>query len=200
MDNSPVEMLQDVREFEQLLAIFKEHGPTRVLEVGSYYGGTLWQWMNNMLPGNRVVSVDSGVPEGDVRFPDMEAARQLWAGWAMETGVKLTVVRGNSHDEAIIKKVRRFEPYDFIFIDAGISFDDCQADFENYFPMLRPGGLIVFHDIACTDNNLAKIEKGTWWRWLVAKGEYKTSEIRLGAPGTWGIGIIERTYDDPDAG
>lgn len=198
MDKSPVEMLQEVREFEKLLDIFKKHGPTRVLEVGSYYGGTLWQWMNNMLPGNRVVSVDTGVPETDVRFPDMEAARQSWTAWAMETGIKLTAYRGNSHDEAIIKKVRRFEPYDFIFVDAGISFADIQADFDNFFPMLRPGGLIAFHDIACADNNPAKIEKGTWWRQLVAKGEYKTTEILLGAPGTWGIGIIERTYNDPD--
>lgn len=37
-------------------------------------------------------------------------------------------------------------PYDVLFIDAGHSLRDVVADEFDYTPMVRPGGLVVFHD------------------------------------------------------
>ncbi len=37
-------------------------------------------------------------------------------------------------------------PYDLLFIDAGHTFDDVAADYADYAPLVRPGGIIAFHD------------------------------------------------------
>lgn len=36
--------------------------------------------------------------------------------------------------------------YDFLFIDAGHSFEDARLDHRDYGPMVRKGGIIAFHD------------------------------------------------------
>lgn len=37
-------------------------------------------------------------------------------------------------------------PYDLIFIDAGHTFEDARCDYLTYAPMIRPGGIVAFHD------------------------------------------------------
>ena len=37
-------------------------------------------------------------------------------------------------------------PYDFLFIDAGHTAEDARRDHTNYGPLVRPGGIIAFHD------------------------------------------------------
>jgi predicted O-methyltransferase YrrM len=39
------------------------------------------------------------------------------------------------------------EPLDFLFIDGAHTKEGCEADFRLYEPRLRPGGLLVLHDI-----------------------------------------------------
>jgi hypothetical protein len=41
---------------------------------------------------------------------------------------------------------RGHAPYSFIFVDAGHSYEDVRRDHAAYGPLLRPGGLIAFHD------------------------------------------------------
>lgn len=37
-------------------------------------------------------------------------------------------------------------PYDLLFVDADHSFDGVKLDHETYGPLVRPGGVIAFHD------------------------------------------------------
>lgn len=37
-------------------------------------------------------------------------------------------------------------PFDFLFIDASHLYADVKADYENYSPLVRRGGIIAFHD------------------------------------------------------
>lgn len=39
-----------------------------------------------------------------------------------------------------------YAPYDLLFIDAGHSAEDARRDHANYGPMVRPGGIVAFHD------------------------------------------------------
>lgn len=48
-------------------------------------------------------------------------------------------------DEAM-EVAHQYAPYDFLFIDAGHSAEDARRDHANYGPMVRPGGIIAFHD------------------------------------------------------
>lgn len=40
----------------------------------------------------------------------------------------------------------KHEEYDFVFIDGSHVFGDVVADFQSYFPKVKKGGLIFFHD------------------------------------------------------
>ena len=39
------------------------------------------------------------------------------------------------------------KPIDFLFVDGSHEFDDVMQDFSDFFPWLKPGGLIAFHDV-----------------------------------------------------
>lgn len=68
---------------------------------------------------------------------------------------------GNTHDNHIVEAVRG--TYDFLFIDAGHRYDDVAKDHALYAPMVRPGGIVAFHDAAKRPGYEDEIGV---WRWL----------------------------------
>ena len=40
-----VDVFQNEWELDQMLAVVERLSPSRVLEVGSWHGGTLWHWL-----------------------------------------------------------------------------------------------------------------------------------------------------------
>lgn len=60
-------------------------------------------------------------------------------------------IRGNSHDQVTIDAAKAQladgELYDMLFIDGDHKMPGIQLDWENFFPMVKPGGLIMLHDI-----------------------------------------------------
>lgn len=52
----------------------------------------------------------------------------------------------NTHDVEALHFAKVCGPYDMLFIDAGHGFGDAKADHEEYGALVRPGGLIAFHD------------------------------------------------------
>lgn len=60
-----------------------------------------------------------------------------------------TVMPGlDTHSAEAIETAGGLGPYDFLFIDAGHKIEDIRQDYADYAPMVRPGGIIAFHD-AC---------------------------------------------------
>jgi len=64
-------------------------------------------------------------------------------------------VCGDSRDENTIKKVKESlvegEYYDILLIDGGHDYKTVKADWNNYMPMVKAGGLILLHD-TCNKN------------------------------------------------
>lgn len=58
----------------------------------------------------------------------------------------ITQFRGNTHSVQARAWASELEPLDFLFIDAGHTRYDVMADYRDYSPLVRPGGLIAFHD------------------------------------------------------
>jgi predicted O-methyltransferase YrrM len=185
----PVPVYQDEGELNQLRQLVREHKPARILEIGSLFGGTLWAWMQDA-PGATIVSVDIGVQSFDYRHEEVEAARHFWPTWERATGCTLVQMRSDSTVIDTIDAVRAYGPFDFIFIDGGHWFQVAMADFQNYWPMLRPGGLLAMHDIAYPDNNPDNYGVAAVWRQVRENGEWREI-IRPNNPeGIWGIGVV----------
>ena len=127
-----VDVFQNLWELDQFLAVIERHKPKRVLEVGSWHGGTLWHWLQFH---GRVVAIDD----------EMRMAEE-WKGWAKKAKADLHLLQGYSQQESIVEAARELGPYDFIFIDADHRYEPVKADWENYSPMIAPGGIFAFHD------------------------------------------------------
>jgi len=63
---------------------------------------------------------------------------------------KIICLAGNSHYHEVKRAVEaRLKPHllDVLYIDADHSYDGVAADFHLYSPLVRMGGVIIFHDI-----------------------------------------------------
>jgi predicted O-methyltransferase YrrM len=177
---APVQVFQWAAEFEQLLDIYRERAPKRVLEIGTYHGGSLWHWLQNARPGATVVSVDSYKVGPD--------NRDMYESWC-PARVKVIALAGDSHDTAIAAEVKKLAPYQWVWIDGGHRYTDVKTDWELYGSMCAPGGIVCFHDILPASRQHRDIEVSQLWAELTA--EHETEEIVADRAATWGgIGIV----------
>jgi predicted O-methyltransferase YrrM len=194
MSDCPVELLQDESEIDQLIRDFYiPLKPRQVLEIGSLYGGSLWYWIQNSERGTKIVSVDK-IPNNELhKMIDVLEARQLWDGWANRAGVFLQKITGNSNNYEVREWVQTSAPFDFIFIDGGHDIKTVNNDWNLYYPMLKDGGVIAFHDIAYGGENKHCIEVGKWWQQMKDAGLFgdDVTEI-IRTPEKWGIGVIRK--------
>ncbi len=184
---APVPIFQHQFEWQQLLALYARHKPMRVLEIGTYHGGTLYHLLRLAQPGATVVSIDvyNTGPDTDNRacYPD----------WTPE-GVTLHVIVADSRKASTAKRAAEYGPFDWIWIDADHYEASVQADWDNYRPLAAPGGVVAFHDII-THASWPSIEVEKVWRRIQRQG-YVTQEIAwsTGVPPNdqgWGaIGIV----------
>lgn len=174
MTTTPVPILQHQAEFDQLLQLYRERGPHRVLEVGTYHGGTLYHWLQNAAPDAYVVSVDHHVHADN---------RHLFPDWA-RPDTELVIISGDSTDPATAEAAAVFAPYDWIFIDADHHDASVRADWKLYGALAAPGAIVAFHDI--TEGNDPSIQVAPLWAELAVNEE--TSEIKL--TNGFGIGIV----------
>lgn len=161
-------------EWEQTLRLFRLRDPRTVLEVGSDFGGTLKGWLLNAAPGATIVNVD-----------DRAVDAETWQGWARARGSTLHTIRGDSRAAETIAQAATHAPYDWIFIDADHSYDFVSLDWRNYGPLVRPGGVVAFHDI----NERNGYGVSQLWREIQAEG-YVTQEINAQLPSLCGVGVV----------
>lgn len=184
---SAPEMLQNPQEFAQLLAVVIGLKPRRVLEIGSMYGGTLYQWMRFAAPQALVVSVDLIVSQDDPRHAGVLAERARWGEYAAQFGADLRVIVGDSTAPETIRQVQAISPeYDFVFIDGCHDTPVVRADFETYSTLVRPGGVVALHDVSVADNSVHGT--GRYWRSLRPTLERFTEFNER--PGEFGIGVV----------
>lgn len=133
----------------------------RIVEIGSFQGGTLWFW-RRLAPDALIVAIDIGVhcdgcsarrahsdcPRDRIRqnadvFIEQDSRNANTIGIvADKVGLREIALHGWAglfpEDAGI----------DLLFIDGNHSFDAVEADFQNYAPMLSPQGIVVLHDVA----------------------------------------------------
>lgn len=170
--DTPVDLLQNAAEFAELLDLYRERAPKRVLEIGSYEGGSMFHWVRLARPGAIVVSVDLDQRAGD-----------RYGAWAAP-GVRTVAIVGDSTVESTVKAAAVFAPYDWIFIDADHHTDYVRADWEHYGALAAPGAIVAFHDVLPSRDPSIEVAP----LWAEIRAEHETREIA--ALGGLGIGVV----------
>ena len=139
----------------QLLEMILSLKPKTVVEIGCYIGvSTLWiaHALETLGGEGRVLSVDLFYPKFPVppfsydylHDPEARAKQAL-----QEAGLghRSTFYRCLSSDFATRFPSISPGPIDFVFVDGDHSDGGCLDDFISFYPLLRIGGQMLFHDI-----------------------------------------------------
>jgi cephalosporin hydroxylase len=132
---------QRLDELTEVLVLAERLFPKTVVEVGSASGGTLYAWRELHA---QVFAVSLTVPT---------VYGQLHPHGA-------TVLEGDSHDPATLRRLKDQlvgRPVDVLFIDGDHSYEGASRDFEMYTPLVRPGGLVLVHDIAGKEPGVSRM-------------------------------------------
>ncbi len=135
-------------EFRQLLAEVLKIRPRAMLEIGTATGGSLFALAQMCAPDAHIISID--LPRGRFGGGYPRWKIPLYKSFASATQ-QLDLIRADSHEPATAARVNELlagRMLDLLFIDGDHSYDGVRQDFEAYKPLVRPGGLIAFHDIA----------------------------------------------------
>ncbi len=175
-------------EIEQLATLVHQRKPQTIVEIGTKWGGTLAIWCAIADPKATIVSIDlpGGIHGGG--YPGWRAL--VYRRFSQPKQI-LRLLRKDSHQPATRDLLTTFFPaggIDFLFIDGDHTYEGVKKDFEMYSPMVRPGGLVAFHDI-CTKTD-ATCKVNTFWEEIRKK--HKSWEYILHPDqDVYGIGVLE---------
>jgi predicted O-methyltransferase YrrM len=190
--------LQMEEEFVPTLELVAELDPEVVVEIGTAWGGTLFAWAQVAHPEAHLISVDLG-PKGEGYTQEYVPRFRQFCG----RGQRLTCVLGDSKSAAVQQEVRSAvggRDVDLLFIDGDHSYEGAKNDFDTFSPLVRPGGLVVFHDARLsriTPNEQQRV-RSTWGTcvsddaplidtlWEEVKHDYRHVEFMHGT----GIGVL----------
>lgn len=79
----------------------------------------------------------------------------------MDVKDRCKFVAGDSHSPETLQKVKNElgedKLFDMFFIDGDHSYEGSKADFYDYLPMIKPGGIILMHDTVNTDAGVSRL-------------------------------------------
>jgi predicted O-methyltransferase YrrM len=187
-----VPLVQVRSEIVQLLELLEEEKPRVVLEIGTAGGGTLFLFAQAAASDATLISIDLA----DRLFGGgyHVSRKVLYTGFARGRQ-RIELVRASSHDPRTREAVERIlggRPVDFLFIDGDHTYEGVRQDYLDYRELVRPGGLIAFHDIVpCPSRPESVGGVPDFWRELEAEGGTWTFVDPAGEGG-FGIGLVRR--------
>ena len=161
-------------ELGEALELIASIKPNVIVEIGCDVGGTLFAWC-------QVCPYVYGITLADNSYNTGGQGQPLVTHGA-------TVHVGDSHDPASLDWLTgqlSGRPADVLVIDGDHLVDGVHADLAMYGPLIRPGGLILLHDIASVGDPRAEV----WKVWPELAERYETTEIRDPAH-AYGWGVI----------
>lgn len=132
-----LQILSEITALAQEVAALK---PRVILEIGTARGGTSLIWAH--IAEKKLITCDLLDKKG--------GADLVRAFPPPKSKCEVAVMVGDSHSSEFRERVEQElngEPVDFLFIDGDHTEAGVRQDYEDYGPLVRPGGLIAFHDI-----------------------------------------------------
>lgn len=156
---------QDGWEMYQMLRHVAELKPQVIVEIGVDGGGSLATWKAAFNP-RLLIGIDTN------KRPELDPYTMIFA---------------DSNDPNTVKKLKHLiggSPIDFLFIDGDHTYAACKKDYQLYAPLVRPGGIIGFHDT--NNRGIAGVEVDQFMHELDDMQAFKTADYKAGngSPGT----------------
>lgn len=101
------------------------------------------------------------------------------------------LIIGNSRNKNVVEQVEECLggcSLDLLFIDGDHTYNGCKSDFDIYSKLVRPGGLIAFHDIRGAKHGSFQV----WKFWNELKKKYEHREFAVKKEDN-GIGVLVYT-------
>jgi predicted O-methyltransferase YrrM len=172
--DNPILLAQVRSEITELGKHLAAAPPKYSLEIGTNYGGTLLLLCTLSAPDATIISVD--LPAGP--FGGGYPLRKIPLYHRFARGKqRLRLLRGDAHLPETRRRVEAMldgHPLDYLFIDADHTYEGVSSDFSLYSPLVRPGGMVAFHDIA-TYNPDTKCKVNRFWQEI--KTQYRHLEF-----------------------
>jgi cephalosporin hydroxylase len=188
--------IQKTWELTSALGLVKKLKPRVLMEIGTAWGGTLSAWSQVAAEDALIVSVDLPYKQLGGRTPDQHVA--LLQTYVQPTQ-RFRYLLEDSHSKETLKKVANElggKPVDFLFIDGDHSYAGVKADFEMYSTLVRPGGLIGFHDVSPPHPRQPREmvhEVWKFWREIEPKYKHwKFIDVDKRSDVNMGVGVIEK--------
>lgn len=128
-----IQVLQAPDELAAVTALYKERQPRRVLEIGTWQGGTLHTWLTAHTP-DVVVAIDLE-----------HTHAHFYNEWRHPQTI-LAAISGPSQDEDVRQLVGD-RTFDWIFIDGDHDENAVRDDVDWCHSLVTLGGLLLLHDI-----------------------------------------------------
>jgi len=168
--------------------------PRVVVEIGTRGGGTLFTWSQASEALELLVSIDlpQGIHGGG--YP-VQRGRLYEMFVSNRPDAHLALLRRDSQaadTRAEVVTLLGGRPIDFLFIDGDHRYEGVKRDWESWEPLVRPGGLVAFHDIQ-HDAPVDTIQVWRLWDEIKAAHPERTEEVlHEPTPGKYGIGIYTK--------
>lgn len=171
MDRGAAQIASELCGALDLIAALR---PAVIVEIGCLTGGTLYAWRQVC---ERVYGIT------------LTENYKYLGGNPQHLNAHGAVVRdGNSHDPRSLdwlKTELAGSPVDVLVIDADHRFDAVKQDFQVYAPLVRPGGVILLHDVLFRPPDFGDDEFQVWRLWDQLQECCDTQVI--GTEAGWGV-------------
>ena len=190
-------ILQVENEIVPFLDFVAEHDPKVIGEIGLKHGGNSFMFLRKLQNATLYLGMDL-VLENISKLKFFRRPSQ-----------KMHILEGNSQLPVIVDKAKRHlgsQRFDFLFIDGDHEYDGVLEDLIQWYSLVKPGGLIAFHDIVPDQEARTGIRDessrlwggGVYKLWANIKPHFEHKEfVDNWEQGGFGIGVIIKPDDQP---
>jgi len=140
-DGTRSHLLHNPEELSDFIFFLKDYEKRKrkklqiFLEIG-FNAGKMNTILNKFFNFKQILAVDN--------FSADTSATDLMANLRRKN---LALICGNSDKEETLQIIKKFQPFDLIFVDGSHEYKDVKNDLKNYCKMLSDHGILAVHDI-----------------------------------------------------
>lgn len=170
-------IFQTETEMIEAMKVVREYEPRTMMEIGTARGGSLFCWAQLAHPDAFLISLDlpGGRWGGGYAVEQIQHFRQFL--YPTQTLASFLGDSQNPETVAQIGQTLDGRKLDVLYIDGDHTYQGAKLDFVNYKPFVRPGGLVLLHDINPPAPGEDDRGVQVYRLWEELKGEYECEEI-----------------------